>query len=129
MIDELARKAHANQIDKGFVEEGKPRDFGLCIALIHSEISEALEGRREGVIEPAFGEKFLIEKEINSIKSTKEDTPIYDRFKKSPGFEFADAMIRIMATAEEQGIDSLEWYIITKMHYNSKRPYKHNKQF
>lgn len=129
MINELAATAHANQIAKGFVKENEPRNFGECIALIHSEVSEALEGHREGVREPGFGEKFAIEKEISAIKSTKEDTPIYNQFKKCPGFELADAMIRIMATAEEHGIEDLEWYIVTKMTYNSKRPYKHDKAY
>jgi len=129
MINELAAKAHENQIAKGFVKQGTSRNFGECIALIHSEISEALEGHREEVKEPGFGEKFAIDKEIKNIISTKESTPIYDQFKKCPGFELADAMIRIMATAEEHGIEDLEWYIITKMEYNSKRPYKHEKAY
>lgn len=129
MINELAATAHANQIAKGFVKQGEPRNFGECIALIHSEISEALEGHREGVKEPGFGEKFAIDKEIQNIQSTKEATPIYNQFKKCVGFEFADAMIRIMASAEEHGIEDLEWYILTKMAYNAKRPYKHEKAY
>lgn len=129
MINELCKQAHATQVEKGFVEEGKPRNFAECIALVHSELSEALEGHREGVVEPGFGDKYNIELEINSIASTKEVTTIYDRYKKSPGFELADAVIRILGMVEEHGIEDFEWYITTKMAYNKKRPYKHNKAY
>jgi len=129
MINELCKQAHATQVEKGFVEEGKPRNFAECIALVHSELSEALEGHREGVVEPGFGNKCNIELEINSIASTKEVTTIYDRYKKSPGFELADAVIRILGMVEEHGIEDFEWYITTKMAYNKKRPYKHNKAY
>lgn len=129
MINQLCKQAHATQVEKGFVEEGKPRNFAECIALIHSELSEALEGSREGIEEPGFGQKFAIEREIDEIKSTIEPTPIYDMYKKSPGFELADAVIRILGMVEEHGIEDFEWYIITKMAYNSKRPFKHGKKY
>ena len=129
MINELCKQAHATQVEKGFVEEGKLRNFGECIALIHSELSEALEGHREGAIEPGFAQMFEINQEIKKINSTKEDTPVYNKYKKSPGFELADAVIRIFGMVEEQGIEDFEWYITTKMAYNKKRPYKHNKAY
>ena len=129
MINELAKQAHATQVEKGFVKEGEPRNFAECIALVHSELSEALEGHREGATEPVFGTKFLIEQEVKFIQSTKEPTPIYDKYKKSPGFELADAVIRILGMVEEHGIDDFEWYITTKMVYNKKRLFKHGKNY
>jgi hypothetical protein len=129
MINELCKQAHATQVEKGFVEEGKPRNFAECIALVHSELSEALEGNREGCQEPDFGTRFQIEEEISSIKSTKEEILTYNKFKKSPGFELADAIIRILGMVEEHGIEDFEWYITTKMAYNQKRPYKHGKNY
>jgi hypothetical protein len=129
MINELAQKAHQNQVSKGFVEDGKPRNFGEIIALIHSELSEALEGHREGVKNPDFGQKFAIEREVYSIDSTKQPTPVYDEFKKCPAFEYADAIIRLLGSFEELGWVDLEWYIKVKMLYNSKRPHKHGKAY
>lgn len=40
-INELVEKAHANAVDKGFWD--KPRETGTLIALIHSEVTEALD--------------------------------------------------------------------------------------
>jgi hypothetical protein len=124
MINELSKKAHAMQVEKGFVEDGKPRDFGRIIALIHSELSEALEADREGVAEPNEEDK---EKIVEGIANGNPTT--YKQFSKSKGFEFADAMIRIMASSEEIGLKDLEWYITTKMAYNATRAHKHGKAY
>lgn len=48
-IAELVAEAHENTVNKGFWE--KPREFGTLIALVHSELSEALEGHRKGDME------------------------------------------------------------------------------
>lgn len=42
----LCAQAHANAKEKGFWDQ--PREFGTMIALIHSELSEALEADRHG---------------------------------------------------------------------------------
>lgn len=44
-INQLIKDAHENAVNKGFWEE--KREFGTLIALIHSELSEALEADRK----------------------------------------------------------------------------------
>lgn len=124
MINQLAEKIHNNAIIKGFAVAGESRNFGELIALIHSEVSEALEGDREGILEPTEGEKIMIVKDLNV-----GNTESYSKFKKSPGFELADALIRILDTAADKGITDLEWYITTKMKFNESRPPKHGKKY
>lgn len=46
IIDELAEWCHSIAVDKGWWD--KPRNDGELIALMHSELSEALEGLRHG---------------------------------------------------------------------------------
>jgi hypothetical protein len=130
MINQLAKEAHATQIEKGFAKIGEKRNFAECIALVHSELSEALEGNREGCLEPESTQRLVIEGEISKLENDPSSgKPTYDIFKKSPGFELADAVIRILGMVEEHHIKDFEWYIKTKMKYNSTRPHKHGKSY
>ena len=75
------------------------RNNGELIALMHSELSEALEALRQK-----------------------------DRTKNNVGEELADCCIRIFDYCGAKNID-LENEIINKMEINKKRPNKHNKRF
>lgn len=115
-IKDWQRAIHLWAIGKGFWEdENKPpcptcgRDYkrnrGEIIALMHSELSEALEGLRHG-------------------NPPDEHIPQH----RSLGVELADAVIRIFDTAEAEGID-LGAVIRDKHAFNEGRPYKHGKGF
>ncbi|MDO3680411.1 hypothetical protein [Paenibacillus ehimensis] len=101
-ITQLCHDAHHNAIDKGWYEE--PRTFGEMVALMHSELSEALEDHRDGW---GFRE-------------------IYYEGEKPCGIpiELADTVIRIFDACGYLGID-LEAAIRTKMEYNATRPQRH----
>jgi NTP pyrophosphatase (non-canonical NTP hydrolase) len=98
----LAMDAHQTAVDKGFYPpEG--RNFGELMMLIVSEISECFEAFRKG-------------------NPPDDKLPQFD----SISVELADAIIRIMDTADAQGLKVAE-AVIAKMEYNKTRPHKHGK--
>lgn len=70
--------------------------FGTKVALIHSEVSEALEGRRKAKADDHLPHRMSVEVEL------------------------ADALIRIFDTADAMGLD-LAGAVIEKLAYNQKR--------
>lgn len=110
-IKTLVAKAHENAVKHGFWEP--PLAFGTAIALIHSELSEALEEERNGSPDVWFA--------CNESDS-------FSRKPEGVAVELADAVIRIADLCGHLGID-LEEVIEIKMAYNEGRPYKHGKKF
>lgn len=101
-INDLVQAAHKNAIDKGFYEE--PRTFGELIALMHSELSEALEDHRNG---HGFREIWYEGDKPCGIPT-----------------ELADVVIRIFDACGHLSID-LEEAIRIKMAYNATRERRH----
>lgn len=105
----LQKHAYDNSASKGFhqadydaqTEDQKMARFGLRIALIHSELSEALEAVRKN-------------------KTADDHIPEYS----GAEAELADAVIRIMDLAETDNL-RLGEAIIAKMAYNQTREFKH----
>lgn len=103
-ISELVQSAYANAVEKGWHDTDRPH--GTSIALMHSELSEALEEMRNG--------KPMAEIYYNQGNDKPEGVPV----------ELADVIIRILDFCGKEKID-LEKAIETKMAYNKTRPHRH----
>jgi RecJ-like exonuclease len=145
-INELIKEIHQNAVDKGFwtcsvcngkqeIQEminettyhhiecpackgsGKFRNDAECIALIHSELSEALEELRKGM--------------SAEYTASYSNVGNNNRLDKPEGWavELADCVIRIFDYVGAKGIEDFEGIIKRKMEYNKTRPWKHNKNF
>lgn len=100
----LAETIHNIAKRNGFWEGD--RNDGEILALVHAEVSEALEAVRKKIPE----------------KSKK--IPIFFEIEE----ELADIIIRIMDYGEARGWNIPD-AILHKVEYNSNRPYKHGKRF
>lgn len=103
-INELIYEAHRMAVEKGWWE--KDRSPGECIALMHSELSEALEEIRKP--QAPMNENWIGE------GGKPEGVPA----------ELADTIIRIADFCGRHNID-LESAIAQKMAFNSTRPHRH----
>lgn len=106
-LKDLQDKCWQQSEDSGWHEP--KREFGTLIALGHSELSEALdEARGHGLTEVYY--------EIQE-----------DGRRKPCGVpsELADAVVRILDTAGEIGIDDLTPHILEKLEYNRTRGERH----
>ena len=108
-LNKLRDEIHQNAVDHGWWNE--ERHFGSLIALMHAELSEALEEYRN---------KRNPTEIYYSWENSETDEP------KPEGIpvELADCIIRILDYCGKEGID-IEEAIRIKHEYNKTRPYRH----
>lgn len=146
-IKELVEQAHANAVEHGFWD--KPIvDKGVSIALMHAELSEALEELREARPDiwyackdpqnqwTQFGGRdgyvpVCVKTRDFGACATRNKTEVdacRKRGAKPEGvaIELADCVLRIADYCGQYGID-LEAALQIKMEYNQNRPYRHGK--
>ena len=95
----IAEDVYRNAVSKGWWDE--PREDGTIIALIHSELSEALEYLRKG-------------------NKPSDHIPEFTGIEE----EYADVIIRIMDHSERNHYRTAE-AVIAKMKFNRERSFKH----
>lgn len=127
----LARVIHDTAKSHGFWEE--ERNFGEMLALMHSELSEALESHRKGEspIWLAHAEDCQRNNFLGKLhKWWYRDEGKCTCLPKPEGWavELGDAMIRILDTLYGN-VDDIDGMVLQKMYYNDSRPYKHGKAY
>jgi len=140
-LKELAKEVHLANYEKGFYEDYEKLvdsiskadhliileniKFGQALALIHSELSEALEAHRTGKHFYGGGNS---NGNIISFEGEEFNSIFREFVKDTWQDEIADAFIRILDFCGATGMD-LDFHVRAKLKYNKNRPYKHGKEY
>jgi NTP pyrophosphatase (non-canonical NTP hydrolase) len=115
-LEDMQRKVTEWCERKGWKGEGSaPVTFGDTMALLHSEVSEALEAYRDWGLADATKPDSYVRSALKPDALAKPE---------GVGSEFADIFIRLLDDCDRWGVD-LRFEFERKMAYNERRPYQH----
>lgn len=140
-LNKLSCEVYQNAVDHGFYEAEQEMVntagsdiskheilqhlvFGQRVALIHSELSEALEADRLD----RFSTRVGAAKDALSRNDEAFDDIFRSCIKDTVEDEIADALIRILDLCAANNID-IGTHVWLKMAYNAKRPKMHGKKY
>jgi NTP pyrophosphatase (non-canonical NTP hydrolase) len=112
-LAEMAEEVEQVNREHGWYDD--ERTFGDLVALLHSEVSEALEAYRKWGLDDATasGSAYVLDG-FKTVQPKPEGV----------GSEFADTLIRLLDMSKRYGID-LEAEYRRKVEYNRTRGYRH----
>lgn len=136
-LHELQARAYQQSADKGFHDDEPTEPRAVLslnaerIALMHSELSEALEELRKGqpvnfTYYPPTPLPSSLVAEVG-VEKAEELMPVNTKPEGVPS-ELADVVIRVLDFCGANGID-LQSMVIEKLDYNATRGHKHGKEF
>ena len=126
-LNNLSSKIYQANKEKGFYDSEK--NIGEMLALIHSEVSEALEShRKDKFLNNGDGDPNQFLNEILEFGDTQFKTWFNAHVKDTFEDEVADAIIRLLDLCGYLEIN-IEKHIEAKLRYNSLRPHKHGKNY
>lgn len=127
VIDAMAAEVREVNIAKGWrsADGTTTNTFGDYIALLHSELSEALEAYRDHRLTDATGPDHQFENDGGGCCMWCEDPDHAGPYKpEGVGSEMADVLIRLLDTCDIYDID-LAAEFKRKLAYNRTRPFQH----
>lgn len=135
-LNSLAASVHMTAVDKGFWDT--ERNFGEMVALMHSELSEALEEHRAGrptVYYRCVESTCQYQKnpsDIQMVTGHEHESGVMCEQKllkpEGAAVELIDAMIRELDTLASMGVD-IDELLAIKAEYNASREKMHGKKY